>query len=477
MESSSNIIQDLQQNFINISQNNNSTNNEETATDGPDSDTIKMFVGQIPKSWDENKLIEFFTQYGPVFQLNILRDKGSEESKGCCFVTFYHRKDAINAQNALHNVHTMPGLSHPVQMKPADTENRNDRKLFIGMLSKSMDESDVRKIFKEFGQIEECNILRDQGKSKGCAFLTFVSRSCALQAVRKMNQSQIFEGCNKPIVVKFVDGGKEKNVGTKRLDVNRGEPNNNFGAMTQLQNTVGQKPGIEILTNLASILQQPGIAELLNSAISPQLPQREINGAINYGGFEKPAITPGCIFPNVNQKSDTQLATLHQNQRILTPFQQQPATKFCIPPSFLAQNHQNLLAQICSLQMTGFFTNPITTPNFQQTQIREIQPNAAMSPSEKNSRGPEGCNLFIYHLPQEFSDSDLVSLFCNYGPILSAKVFVDKQTNLSKCFGFVSFNNANSAQNAITGMNGFQIGNKRLKVQLKRSDMKPYEKP
>ena len=27
----------------------------------------------------------------------------------------------------------------------------------------------------------------------GCAFLTFVSRSCALQAVRKMNQSQIFE--------------------------------------------------------------------------------------------------------------------------------------------------------------------------------------------------------------------------------------------------------------------------------------------
>ncbi|CAK5030040.1 unnamed protein product [Meloidogyne enterolobii] len=155
MESSSNIIQD----FINIPQNNNSTNNEETTTDVPDSDTIKMF------SWDENKLIEFFTQYGPVFQLNILRDKGSEES--CCFVTFYHRKDAINAQNALHNVHTMPGLSHPVQMKPADTENRNDRKLFIGMLSKSMDESDVRKIFNEFGQIEECNILRDQGKSKG----------------------------------------------------------------------------------------------------------------------------------------------------------------------------------------------------------------------------------------------------------------------------------------------------------------------
>jgi len=52
MESSSNIIQDkisLQQDFINNPQNNNSTNNEEITTDGPDSDTIKMFVGQIPK--------------------------------------------------------------------------------------------------------------------------------------------------------------------------------------------------------------------------------------------------------------------------------------------------------------------------------------------------------------------------------------------------------------------------------------------
>ena len=37
------------------------------------------------------------------------------------------------------------------------------------------------------------------------------------------------------------------------------------------------------------------------------------------------------------------------------------------------------------------------------------------------------------------------------------------------CFaGFVSFDNPNSAQAAIQAMNGFQIGMKRLKVQLKR---------
>ncbi|CAG0915507.1 unnamed protein product [Notodromas monacha] len=45
--------------------------------------------------------------------------------QGCCFVTFYARKAALNAQNDLHNIKTLAGMHHPIQMKPADTENRN----------------------------------------------------------------------------------------------------------------------------------------------------------------------------------------------------------------------------------------------------------------------------------------------------------------------------------------------------------------
>ena len=50
--------------------------------DHPDPDAIKMFVGQMPRHMDENDIRAMFEEYGPVHQINVLRDKLTGQSKG-----------------------------------------------------------------------------------------------------------------------------------------------------------------------------------------------------------------------------------------------------------------------------------------------------------------------------------------------------------------------------------------------------------
>ena len=83
-----------------------------------------------------------------------------------------------------------------------------------------------------------------------------------------------------------------------------------------------------------------------------------------------------------------------------------------------------------------------------------------------HKEGPPGANLFIYHLPVSVTDADLKTLFTACGHIVSAKVYIDKQTGKSKGFGFVSYDSVLSARLAIETMNGFKVDNKILRVRV-----------
>lgn len=80
-----------------------------------------------------------------------------------------------------------------------------------------------------------------------------------------------------------------------------------------------------------------------------------------------------------------------------------------------------------------------------------------------------GCTIFIFHLPNDWTDNHLRQHFSHFGKIFGATVQRDSLGN-SRGYGFVSFDRQHSALNAVIGMNGFSVGHKRLKVSLKRGD-------
>ncbi|XP_051974439.1 CUGBP Elav-like family member 2 isoform X8 [Xyrauchen texanus] len=480
-------------------------------SDQPDPDAIKMFVGQIPRSWSEKELKELFEPYGAVYQINILRDRSQNppQSKGCCFVTFYTRKAALEAQNALHNIKTLTGMHHPIQMKPADSEKSNaveDRKLFIGMVSKKCNENDIRVMFSAFGQIEECRILRGpDGLSRGCAFVTFSTRAMAQNAIKAMHQSQTMEGCSSPMVVKFADTQKDKEQ--RRLQqqlaqqmqqlnsasawgsltgltgltpqylalLQQATSSSNLGAFGGIQQMAGMN-ALQ-LQNLATLAAAAAAAQ---SSASPSTASALTSSTGSLGALASPAGSTA----NSSAGAMGSLGSLGTLQGLAG------ATMGLNNINALAGSVNSMAALNGGLGSTGL-SNGSAGPMDALTQAYSgIQQYAAaalptlysqsilqqQSAAGSQKEGPEGANLFIYHLPQEFGDQDILQMFMPFGNVVSAKVFIDKQTNLSKCFGFVSYDNPVSAQAAIQAMNGFQIGMKRLKVQLKRSknDSKPY---
>ncbi|XP_010005769.1 PREDICTED: CUGBP Elav-like family member 5 isoform X2 [Chaetura pelagica] len=362
-------------------------------------------------------------------------------------------------------------MARPIQVKPADSESRGgssillvlqqppshwDRKLFVGMLNKQQSEDDVLRLFEPFGVIDECTVLRGpDGNSKGCAFVKFSSHTEAQAAIHALHGSQTMPGASSSLVVKFADTDKERTL--RRMQQMVGQlgiftpsltlpfsPYSAYAqALMQQQTTVlSTSHGSYLSPGVAFSpchIQQIGAVSLNGLPATPLAPTSGLHSPPLLGT----AAMPGLVAPISNgftgvvpfPNGHPTLETVYTNG--LVPYSaQSPSVAESLHPAFTG------------VQQYAGTSFPSVYPTTTITPIAQTVPQPPPILQQQQREGPEGCNLFIYHLPQEFGDNELMQMFLP--------------------FGFVSFDNPSSAQTAIQAMNGFQVGMKRLKVQLKR---------
>ncbi|XP_052140981.1 RNA-binding protein BRN1-like [Oryza glaberrima] len=426
---------------------------------GAEEESVKLFVGQVPKHMTEAELLAMFQEVAIVDEVTVIKDKATKASRGCCFLICPSREEADKAVNAYHNKHTLPGASSPLQVKYADGElERLEHKLFIGMLPKNVTDTELTDLFSKYGNIKDLQILRgsQQTSKAGCAFLKYETKEQAVAAIEALNGKHKIEGSSVPLVVKWADTEKERQARKAQK--------------AQLQSS--NMPS-------ASPMQQSSLFGALQMGYMPQYNGFSYQPPGTYGLMQYP-LSPmqnQATFPNMVQPVNQGNSIRGVNPEL---------SPNSVPRSFNAMQLSSPYPPVPGVQYAGSYPGGLMNNrpfgnSFSSIKVPIVNANSPASSSPSSNpggqiEGPPGANLFIYHIPQDYGDQDLSNAFQRFGRVLSAKVFVDKATGSSKCFGFVSYDSPASAQAAIGVMNGFQLGSKKLKVQLKRDNSK-HSKP
>ena len=79
--------------------------------------------------------------------------------------------------------------------------------------------------------------------------------------------------------------------------------------------------------------------------------------------------------------------------------------------------------------------------------------------------------IYVGNLPWSVDDNKIKELFSVFGELTEAVVIKDKFSGRSKGFGFITFASEESAQKAISEMNGKTVDGREIKV----TEAKPME--
>ncbi|VEL22766.1 unnamed protein product [Protopolystoma xenopodis] len=138
----------------------------------------KLFVGGLNPKTDENSLREYYSQWGEIIDVVVMKDPRTQKSRGFGFVTFKESTAVDAAQSS---------RPHNIDGKDVDSKRAMPRdetgpeahatvtKIFVGGLPKEVTNDELNAYFSHFGKVSEAQVVikKDTNVPRGFAFVTF----------------------------------------------------------------------------------------------------------------------------------------------------------------------------------------------------------------------------------------------------------------------------------------------------------------
>lgn len=142
-------------------------------------DPGKMFIGGLSWQTSAEGLREYFSKFGDVTEVMVMKDPTTRRSRGFGFVTFADAasvdKVLASAPHELDGKKIDPKVAFPRRAHPKMVTRT--KKIFVGGLSAPSTVDDVKNYFEQFGRVEDAMLMFDKqtNRHRGFAFVTFES--------------------------------------------------------------------------------------------------------------------------------------------------------------------------------------------------------------------------------------------------------------------------------------------------------------
>lgn len=169
-----------------------------------------LYVGNLDGSVSEDLLVALFGKMGPVKSCKIIREPGNDPYAFIEYSNYQAASTALTAMNkrvfldkeikvslqTAQCIFIIEIYLYVLQVNWATspgntpkTDISSHHHIFVGDLSPEIETETLREAFAPFGEISNCRIVRDPQtmKSKGYAFVSFVKKAEAENAIQAMN--------------------------------------------------------------------------------------------------------------------------------------------------------------------------------------------------------------------------------------------------------------------------------------------------